>query len=162
MKKSASPLRAALWLVASACLPVVSAAPLVTSQNSTLSIPAARISMAGLPWATNLVGSNLMLSSVASATQQGGKATLVNSLEWVRRYNGGPGSFDNAAYAMAVRGDGSVVVSGPSYKQATDYDLPQSATPPMVLRSGPTGMTALRIAPTPLTTLRPAPAVTFG
>src|SRR5262249_26272410 len=121
MKRADLPLRIALLF--SCCFTARAAAPFVTSQNSAVSIPATHIAMAGFPWATNLVGSNFLLSSVAPATQHGGKAKLINSLQWAQRYNNGPSSYDNAAYDMVLRRDGSVVVGGYSVGPGTDFDF---------------------------------------
>jgi hypothetical protein len=95
-------------------------APLTTSQNSVLSVPASRLAKSGLPWATNLSGSNFILSLGSPVTQQGGKARLINSLEWAQRYSG---ATFGAAYDMALRADGSVVVVGPSDSFATKSDF---------------------------------------
>ncbi len=122
MNKCAPPFWKVLFLPVLFCF-AAPAAPLVTSQNSTLSIPGNRIAMTAFPWATNLSGPNFMLSSVALATPQGGKARLVNALQWSRRYSGGPGSHNNAAYAAAPWGGGGVVVCGPSYRIGSDDDF---------------------------------------
>jgi hypothetical protein len=123
MKAGAYLREATLFLVAMNCPGIVRAASLVTLQNSTLSVPAAGIVWAGLPGATNLVGSNFMLSAVAPSTLRGGRASLANSQRWVQRYNGGPASFQNAPAGVVVRSDGSVVVTGYSVGPGTDYDF---------------------------------------
>src|SRR3954453_12254722 len=105
-----------LWLG----LTARAAASLVTSQNSTLSVPSSRIATNVFPWATNLVGSKFMLSSVVPNTPNGGCASLVNSLQWMRQYHGG---VYNSAYDMALRMDGSVVVCGYSTGFMTDDDF---------------------------------------
>src|SRR4051794_794013 len=91
----------ALWSLST----VGSAAPLVTSRNSTLSVPSPRIATNVFPWATNLIGSNWMVSSVSPITLNGGRVTLVNSLQWARQHHGG---FDDSAYDMVLRSDGSI------------------------------------------------------
>src|SRR4030095_1303333 len=105
-----------------ALLPYLTAAgaSLTTSQNSVLSVPASRLAKSGLSWTTNLSGSNFIVSLVSPFTQQGGRARLISSLEWVQRYS--EGSF-SAAYDMALRADGSVVVVGPSSPFAVRSDF---------------------------------------
>ena len=114
MKPHARFLDVVLFVGVASSVMVAQAAPLSTVRNSTLSVLAASIAAAGLPGTTNLAGSNFMLSAVMPLTASAGRAALVNSQQWVRRYNAGPASFQNAGYAMAVRGDGSVIVTGPS------------------------------------------------
>src|SRR6185436_5400232 len=98
-------------------------APLETVQNSTLSVPGAHLASAGIPGATNLVASNFMLSSVAGATQRGGRASVAASEQWMARYNV-PASYPSSdAYSIVARADGSVVVTGPSYTDQTDNDF---------------------------------------
>jgi len=110
-------------LLTTHCLPIAQSAQFVTLQNSTLSIPATSVAAAAVPGPTNLVGSNLMLSAVAPGTQEGGRASLVNASQWIRRYNGGLASSQNTPLGMAIRNDGSVVVAGYSYSPGTDYDF---------------------------------------
>jgi hypothetical protein len=100
---------------------VTGAAPLMTLRNSSLSVPVADI--AGAAAGTNLVGANFLISSVAPTTAQGGHASLPDSQQWVRRYNGGTGSSQSGAYAMILRADGSVVVAGYSSRPGSDYDF---------------------------------------
>ncbi|MCX6641467.1 MAG: SBBP repeat-containing protein, partial [bacterium] len=42
--------------------------------------------------------------------------------EWVARYSGGPGSYYDEAYSLAVDGNGNVYITGRSYGSGTDYD----------------------------------------
>jgi hypothetical protein len=116
-------LSAVLCLAMGTLVVTAQTAPLTTPQNSTLSVPAASIAATGLPGSTNLTGSIFMLSTVMSSTAHGGSASLVNSQQWVRRYTAGPSSSHNAGYATSLRGDGSVVVAGPSVAPTTDYDF---------------------------------------
>lgn len=111
------------FLVAINGFMVAPAATLTTVQNSTLSVPAANLAPALLPSVTNLAGSNLMVSAVMPGTLQGGRASLINSLRWARRYNGGPASSQNAVHAMIVRPDGCVIVTGYSTQSGTGYDF---------------------------------------
>jgi hypothetical protein len=97
-------------------------APIVTVRNSTVSVPAALIVSVDSSAATNLAGSNFMLSAVAPATPHGGRASLVSSPEWVRGYRGSV-TGSHSAYAMAVRADGSIVVTGPSAGVGTALDF---------------------------------------
>jgi hypothetical protein len=93
---------------------IAAAAPLTTVRNSTLSVPAADLVAAGLPGATNLTGSNFLLGAVQPDSSHGGLAQIRNSQQWVRSYNF-PSVFPGSdVYAIAVRPDGGVVVSGPS------------------------------------------------
>lgn len=113
----------ALFLVTMSCLVFARAAPLPTVQNSNLSVPSANLVSAGLPGATNLAGSDFLLSSVIPDTLHGGHAYLRNSQQWMQPY-ASPTTFqDGAAYAIVIRPDGSVVVSGPSNGtgSATDF-----------------------------------------
>jgi len=96
---------------------------LTTVRNSALTVPAAGLASLGLPGATNLVGSNFMMSAILPATLHGGHAALVTSQEWVRRYNGGPSSSWNRGQAIAVRRDGSIVVVGTSSTPTTRDDF---------------------------------------
>lgn len=96
------------------------AAPVVTSRNSTVSVPTAQIATNTFPWSTNLVGSNFMVSSVAPSTPNGGRATLVSSLQWLGQYHAG---FDDGAYTMMLRTDGSVVAAGYIRDFATSSDF---------------------------------------
>lgn len=113
----------ALFLVAMSCLFFARAAPLATVQNSNLSVPSANLVSAGLPGATNLSGSNFLLSSVMPDTLHGGYAFLRNSQQWMQAY-AFPTTFqDGAAYAIVIRPDGSVVVSGPSNGTGSDADF---------------------------------------
>ena len=88
------------------------AAPLTTVRNSVLSVPAAK-----------LLGSNAMVSSVMPGTLHGGHAALVSAPEWVRQYSGGSFNSRNRGQALAVRPDGSIVVTGYSSAPSTDYDF---------------------------------------
>jgi hypothetical protein len=106
----------------------------MTVENSTVSVPAASIAAAGIPGATNLSGSNLMLSAVAPASQRGGNAWLASSQPWVSRYNDGPVSSQNSGNAMAVRADGTIVVTGSSSNPSYNYDF-------VTLCYGPDGTT---------------------
>src|SRR5689334_2438005 len=83
---------AALFAAVWGCVMAVQADPLVTLQSSTLSVPAASIALSGLPGSTNLTGTNFMISAVTASTLHGGRAALVNSQQWVRRYDGGANS----------------------------------------------------------------------
>jgi hypothetical protein len=114
---------AVLGLAVGSLLVAAQTAPLTTPQNTTLSVPAASIAAIGLPGSTNLTGSIFMLSAVMPSTARGGSASLVNSQQWVRRYNAGPGSYQNAGYAISLRGDGSAVVAGQSVASTTGYDF---------------------------------------
>jgi len=99
------------------------AAPLATVENSSLSTPAASIAAAGIPGATNLSGSNFMLSAVAPLSSQGGRVSLASSQRWVNRYNDGPVSAQNSGNTIAVRADGAIVVTGSSGGPAYNYDF---------------------------------------
>ena len=122
MKTWDSRFRVTLSVVIMSCLSAGAAGPVTTSRDSTLAVPAARLTGAGFPWATNLVGSDFILSTVGPATPAGGTARLMNSLEWVRR-DASPSSIYNAAYTAAIRADGSVVVSGFSLSFVTKSDF---------------------------------------
>lgn len=102
---------------------VAQASPLTTVRNSTLSVTAAGLASLGVPGSTNLVGSTFMMSAIMPGTLHGGHAALVSSQEWVRRYNGGPSSSLNGGRAIAVRCDGSIVVTGSSSTPGTDSDF---------------------------------------
>ena len=88
-----------------------------------MSVPAATIASALGPGGATLTGSNFIVSAVTPQTQHGGQAMLRSEQQWVRRYNGDPGSSRNAAYAAVARRDGSVVVSGDSVAFGTQYDF---------------------------------------
>jgi hypothetical protein len=120
MKKSAAWAAAMLLLLFETDFTASFAASLVTSQNSTLSATRSRMAADVFPWATNLTGSNFMLSSVVPGTLHGGHASLVNSLQWIRQYRG---DLSSSAIDMTLRKDGSVVVSGYSSGFATSSDF---------------------------------------
>jgi hypothetical protein len=120
MKPAASFCLAAL--AAGGCV-VARAAQLTTVENSPVSAPAAAVAAAGIPGATNLAGSNFMLSAVAPASLRGGNAVLASSQPWVSRYNDGPVSSQNSGNAIAVRADGTVVVTGSSSNPSYNYDF---------------------------------------
>lgn len=120
-------MRLAVWGSISLTIVYISsnshAAVLQTWQNSTLSVPAAGLVSASLTGATNLAGSNLLLSVVMSGTLHGGHASLRISERWMQHY-GFPTIFqDGAAYTIVPRPDGSVVVSGPSNGSGTGDDF---------------------------------------
>lgn len=48
---------------------------------------------------------------------------MVNSQQWVSRYNAGLSGSQNVGYAVALRSDGSVVVTGYSAAPTTSYDF---------------------------------------
>jgi hypothetical protein len=123
MKPSTRLLDFALVISLASLVTVVQAAPLTTVRNSTLSVPAGSLASLGLAGSVNLIGSNFMLSVVMPGTLHGGHAALVSSQEWVRRYNGGPFSVQNRGQAIAVRRDGSVVVTGYSTAPGTGGDF---------------------------------------
>ena len=87
-------------------------APLAAVQNSLLSVPAAK-----------LAGTNGMVSSVMAETLHGGRATLVSAQEWMRQYGGRIYNSRNRGQALAVRPDGSIVVTGYSDAADTGYDF---------------------------------------
>lgn len=99
------------------------AASFSTLQNSPLSVPATGISSIAIPGATNLVGTNFLVSAVASGSLHGGHVSISKSVQWSRSYSSGLGGYYNAAYASLVRGDGSLVVTGPSQSAANSYDF---------------------------------------
>ena len=113
---------ALLLLAAKSILPT-QAAPLTTLQNSALSVPAASIVSLGFPSATNLVGSNLMLSAVMSGTFRGGRSSLRTSQRWLQCYSVPTTFQDGAAYAIVIRSDGSAIVSGPCSGPGTATDF---------------------------------------
>src|ERR1035441_2714678 len=112
MKPCSRFLHLALIVGVAGSVALAQAAPLTTVCNSRLSVPAAK-----------LVGSNAMVSAVMSGTLHGGYATLVSAQEWVRQYSGESYNSRNRGQALAVRPDGSIVVTGYSYAPATDYDF---------------------------------------
>jgi hypothetical protein len=101
---------------------VADAATFSTLQNSPLSLPAVSISSIGGLQATNLSGSNFMLSAITPNSSQGGHVSLLKSPQWSQRYHNGAYTV-NVAYALVVRKDSSVVVTGwsPSNVGGTDF-----------------------------------------
>jgi hypothetical protein len=99
------------------------ASTLTTLQNSPLSVTAEAFASTGLSSPTNLVNSNVMVSTVNPLTAQGRRASLGDLQQWVTLYNDGPTSSENAGNAIAVRSDGSIVVTGPSVGVGTGYDF---------------------------------------
>jgi len=93
------------------------AASLQTPENIPLSSPAAIIAAGGIPGSTNLAGTNFIMSAVTPATAYGGSASLVNAQQWVSRFTNAVSWEESASYAMALRPDGGVVVTG--YSQGT-------------------------------------------
>jgi Bacterial Ig domain len=123
MKPCARFLDFALALSVTSSVAVAQAGSLATVRDSTLSVPAASLASLGVPGSTNLVGSTFMMSAIVPGTLHGGRAALVSSQEWVRRYNGGPYNALNRGQAIAVRRDGSIVVTGYSTAPATGSDF---------------------------------------
>ena len=115
--------RQALYSAAMILCTTLQAAPLSTVQNSTLSVPAANIAAPGVPGATNLLGSNFLMSALSPSTSHGGRAWLVNSQRWVQRYPVGLQSQQSSASGMVLRRDGSILATGYSYRQADGYDF---------------------------------------
>src|SRR5258708_15463210 len=67
-----------------------------------------------------------MMSAVTPQTLQGGHVTLVSALAWVRQYSGESYNSRNRGQALAVRPDGSIIVTGYSYAPytpGTGYDF---------------------------------------
>jgi hypothetical protein len=93
---------------------VAVAAQLTTVRNSALSVPTATLVSAGLPGVTNFAGSNLQVSAVQADTLQGGQADIRNFEQWSQSYGFTSPFPESAAYAIATRPDGSVVITGPS------------------------------------------------
>jgi hypothetical protein len=112
MKPCTRFLHLALVVGAAGSVALAQAAPLTTVRNSILSVPAAK-----------LVGSNAMVSAVMPGTLHGGHAALVGAQEWLRQYSGESYNSQNRGHALAVRPDGSIVVTGYSREPATDYDF---------------------------------------
>jgi hypothetical protein len=110
--------KAAFFLTVAHCVVVGQAVSLSTLQNSTLSVPAGRIAAGGLTGATNLVGSNFMVSSVKPDTLRGGRSWLVNEPQWVNHFSTGPINLRNHIVALA---NGNIVVAG--YAPATGFDF---------------------------------------
>lgn len=115
--------RQALYSAAMMLCATLPAAPLSTVQNSTLSVPAANIAAPGVPGATNLLGSNFLMSALSPSTSHGGRAWPVNSQRWVQRYPVGSQSQQSSASAMVLRRDGSIVATGYSYRPVSGYDF---------------------------------------
>jgi len=88
------------------------AASLQTRENTVLSVPAASIAAGGIPGSTNLAGTNFIMSSVVPATSYGGKASLASTQQWVGQLATNSDTFKSTPTAMALRPDGSVVVTG--------------------------------------------------
>src|SRR5689334_16455140 len=103
--------REALCSAAMILYATLQAAPLSTVQNSTLSVPAANIAAPGVPGATNLLGSNFLMSALSPATSQGGRARLANSQRWVARYPAGSQSQHSEGRGMVIRRDRTIVVT---------------------------------------------------
>lgn len=104
-------------------LPATQAASLQTPENTTLSMPAASIAAGGIPDSTNPAGTNFIMSAVVPVTSRGGSASLVNTRQWVNRFTNNTVSLQSAPAAMAVRSDGSVVVTGYSYGATNGFNF---------------------------------------
>ena len=123
MKMGSRLIAATILLAAIILAKVAEAGPLATVRNSTLSVPTANLVATGLPGATNLVGSNFLLSAVQANTLQGSQASVKNSQQWLQSYGFSSPNQDSAPYAIAVRSDGGVVVSGPSSGTSGNTDF---------------------------------------
>ena len=99
------------------------AALLQTPENIPLSMPAATVATGGIPGSTNLAGTNFLISAVVPATSRGGSASLVNQQQWANRFTNSAASIQSASYAMALRPDGSVVVTGYSDSPTNGYNF---------------------------------------
>ncbi len=103
--------------------PAPRAASLQTPENSPLSVPAASIAAGGIPGSTNLAGSNFMMSAVAPATPRGGSVSLINTQQWASRFTNNAASLQSGSSAMALRPDGSIVVTGYSYGATNGFNF---------------------------------------
>jgi hypothetical protein len=95
--------------------------PFVVSQGQQLWFSAELLATNGLPGLSNSP-LNLMLSSLASASAQGGGVALVSTQAWVRRYNG-LATYPDMAARVAVDANGNVCVAGRSMGADLKYAL---------------------------------------
>ena len=87
--------------------------PIMTSNNSNLVFAASALLTNGLPGLSGPPVS-LMVATVQSNSAQGGTVSLVGSQAWVRRYNAGDNT-DDQALAIVADKDGNIIVGGYSY-----------------------------------------------
>jgi hypothetical protein len=103
----------ALGLIASATLVTAQPGPITTSNNSNLVFASSMLLTNGLPGLSGPPVS-LMVATVQSSSTQGGAVSLVGNQAWVRRYDGGANT-DDQALAIVADKDGNIIVGGYAY-----------------------------------------------
>jgi hypothetical protein len=96
-------------------------APLETSRNMVLTLPAAALTTNGIPGLTN-TAPRLMVSGVGAVSANGGSVAILNAQAWVNRYDDPVHSQDFGA-AEAVDSAGNLIVIGSSAGFSTGYDM---------------------------------------